>query len=291
MIRRIDPFVVLLLILIAAPLLAGLCFMLLYSTGLLGLLAQGFTTRYWTHVLTDGTTWLSLAYSAVIGGASLGASLALALALQAGLGARVSSGALHGLLFLPLALAPLVAALASVEILGNAGLLARVAHAAGWIDRPEDFPSILYTFSGAGIVVTHMMLVTPFLLLLLDRVARHESLAALLGVAHTLGASPWQAWRRISLPVLVRASAPVLSIYWVVLMGAYDVPLLVGAQYPAMMSVLIERRFSQFDLSVRPEAYVLASLYAVVATGLLLALFSLRKRRGLHGRGPPVRGA
>jgi putative spermidine/putrescine transport system permease protein len=117
-----------------------------------------------------------------------------------------------------------------------------------------------------------MMLVTPFLMLLLDRVARHESLEMLSAVARTLGASPWQAWRRVSLPVLVRASAPVLSIYWVVLMGAYDVPLLVGAQYPAMMSVLIERRFSQFDLDLRPEAYALATLYAVVATGLVVRL-------------------
>jgi putative spermidine/putrescine transport system permease protein len=257
----------------------------------MGLLASGFTLRYWVHVLADGNTWLSLAYSVVIGGAGLAASLAAALALQATLGSRLHSGALQGLLFLPLALAPLVAALISVEIFGNAGLVARLAHAAGLIDRPEDFPSILYSFSGAGIVLTHMMLVTPFLVLLLDRVARHESIAALEGVARTLGATPWQAWRRIRLPVLMRACAPVLTIYWVVLMGAYDVPLLVGAQYPAMISVLIERRFSQFDLNMRPEAYALASLYAVVATGLLLALFSSRNRRGLQRRSPRRRDA
>ncbi len=287
MIRRIgtDPFVALLPVLIAAPLLAGLCFMLLYSLGLVGLLAHGFTTRYWAHVLADPSTWLSLAYSAIIGAGSLGASLALALALQAALGARVRSGALHGLLFMPLALAPLVAALVSVEILGNAGLVARAAHAAGLIDRPEDFPSILYNFSGTGIVVTHMLLVTPFLILLLDRIAGHESLAALVAVARSLGASSWQAWRRVSLPVLLRASAPVLSIYGVVLMGAYDVPLVVGAQYPVMISVLIERRFSQFDLGMRPEAYALASLYAAVAMGVLLVLFSLRNWRGLPPRG------
>jgi putative spermidine/putrescine transport system permease protein len=291
MIKRIDPFVVLLLILIAAPLVAGLCFMLLYGTGLLGLLAHGFTTVYWAHVLADRNTWFSLAYSAVIGGASLVASLALALALQSVLGSRVSTGALQGLLFLPLTLAPLTSALVSVELLGNAGLVARAAHGVGLLDRPEDFPSILHTVSGAGIVLTHMMLVTPFLVLLLDRVARHESLAALLEVARMLGASPWQAWRRVGLPVLVRASAPVLSVYWVVLMGAYDVPLLVGAQYPAMMSVLIERRFSQFDLSMRPEAYVLATVYGVVATALLLAVFSSWQRRDLHRFGPPIRGA
>ena len=60
-----------------------------------------------------------------------------------------------------------------------------------------------------------------------------------------------------------------------------------------VMSVLIERRFSQFDLGLRPEAYALASLYAVLATAVLLLLFSSRRRRrrGLAGRSMRGRGA
>ena len=281
----IDPWIGLLVILIAGPLLIGLGFMLLYSTGLIGLLATGFTLRFWTRVLLDGQTWVALTYSALLGGASLGASLALALALQAALGARLRTGALRGLLFLPMAVPPLVAALLSVHMLGNAGLLSRLAHAAGVVARPEDFPTLLYTSVGLGIVVTHMTLVTPFLLLLLDRLARHESVAELEQVARTLGASRWQAWQRVSLPVLMRASAPVLSVYFVVLMGAYEVPLLVGAQYPSMIAVLIQRRFSQFDMGTRPEAYVLASLYACVAMGLLLVLLASRARHNALERG------
>lgn len=277
--RRFDPWIGLLFAVIAGPLMAGFVFMLLYSTGLIGLLATGFTLRYWSGVLVDGQTWISLAYSAMLGGASLGASLVLALALQAALGVRLRTGALRGLLFLPMAIPPLVAALLSVQMLGNAGLLSRVAHAAGLVARPEDFPTLLYTSAGLGIVITHVMLVTPFLLLLLDRFARHALLSDLEQVARTLGASPWQAWRRVCLPVLLRASAPVLSVYLVVLMGAYEVPLLVGTQYPSMISVLIQRRFSQFDMGTRPEAYVLASIYAFLAAGLLLVLLAPRAGR------------
>jgi len=283
--KGLDPWIGLLLVVTAAPLLAGLGFMLLYSTGVIGLLAEGFTLRYWVRVLLDGQTWISLSYSAAIGGVSLGASLALAFALQAALGGRQRKGALGRLLFLPMVVPPIVAALIGVELLGNAGLLARLAHAIRWVDRPEDFPALLYTPSGAGIVLTHMMLVVPFLLLLLDRLALHESVAALEQVARTLGASRWQAWRRVRLPVLMRASAAVLGVYFVVLMGAYEVPLLVGAQYPSMISVLIQRRFSQFDLGTRPEAYVLASVYACLATGLLLALFAARARKRTRERG------
>lgn len=283
--RRFDPWIGLLVAVIAGPLMAGLVFMLLYSTGLIGLLGTGFTLRYWSHVLVDGQTWISLAYSALLGGASLGASLALALALQAALGVRLRTGALRGLLFLPMAIPPLVAALLSVQMLGNAGLLSRVAHAAGLVARPQDFPTLLYTSAGLGIVITHVMLVTPFLLLLLDRLARHALLSDLEQVARTLGASPWQAWRRVCLPVLLRASAPVLTVYFVVLMGAYEVPLLVGAQYPAMISVLIQRRFSQFDIGTRPEAYVLASIYACLAAGLLLMLSARSARRNTQEHG------
>jgi putative spermidine/putrescine transport system permease protein len=276
--RRVDPWILLLVVVTAGPLAAGLGFMLLYSTGVIGLLAGGFTLRYWARVLADAHTWISLAYSAWMGAISLGASLGLAFTLQAALGPRLRAGALRGLLFLPMAIPPLVAALLSVELLGNAGLVARLAHAVGWIERPEEFPTLLYTTSGVGILFAHVTLVTPFLLLLLDRLARHESIAELEQVARTLGASRWQAWRRVRLPVLWRACTPVLSVYFLVLTGAYEVPLLVGAQYPSMISVLIQRRFSQFDLGTRPEAYALASLYACLAAGLLLVLFASRAR-------------
>lgn len=276
---RADPWIALLLLMSGGPLLAGLVVMLAYSTGLIGLLSTGFTLHHWAAALGDGQTWVTLGYSASIAAASLGASLGLAFALQAVLGARLTRGALHGLLFVPLAVPPLVAALLSVEVLGNAGLLARFARAFGWLARPQQFPTLLFTRSGVAIVLTHMTLVTPFLLLLFDRLAHNERLAEVALVGRALGASRWQAWRRITLPLLMRAAAPVLSVYFLALMGAFEVPLIVGAQYPAMISVLIQRRLSQFDMSTRPEAYVLATLYAGLAVGLLCALFAARRRR------------
>ena len=281
---RYDAWIALSLIFTLGPVLAGLAVMLLYSTGLIGLLATGFTLRHWSAVLFDAGTWISLLYSALLGCASLGASMALALGLQVALGAELRKGALRSLLFLPLTIPPLVAALLSVELLGNAGLIARLAHAAGAIEQPAEFPTLLYTASGFGVVVTHMTMVWPFLLLLFDRHARHGRVVELEQVSRTLGASAWQTWRRVRLPVLLRASGPVLCVYLVVLTGAYEVPLLVGAQYPSMISVLIQRRFIQFDLSTRPEAYALACLYATLAIGTLLLLFGLRARRAARTR-------
>lgn len=265
------------------PVVVALGFMLVYSVGGIGLLSSGWTLRYWGEALHDGETWASLGYSFAIGLASLALALGLALGLQAALGPQLRRGPLRSLLFVPLAIPALVAALVSVELFGNAGLLARLARAAGWIDMPNDFPSLLFTASGSGIVLTHVLLVGPFLLLLLDRLARHERVDELAWVARSLGASRWQAWRRVTLPVLLRAGMPTLSVYFIVLVGAFEVPLLVGAPYPQMVSVLVQRKFSQFDLASKPQAYVIGSVYALLAMALLMALFAWCGRRGISG--------
>ena len=274
-----DPWIALLLLTVGGSLLAGLTFMLGYSMGLIGVLADGFTLRHWANTLGDAQTWVTLAYSVWIGAASLGSSLLLALALHALLGLRLTRGALHALLFVPLAVPPIVAGLLSAEVLGNSGLVARMARALGLLERPEEFPNLLFTRSGLAIVLTHMTLVTPFLLLYLHRLALNERTAVLAEVARDLGASQWVIWCRVSLPVLMRAAAPALTVYFLALMGAFEVPLIVGAQSPSMAAVLIERRLSQSDMGTRPEAYVLALLYAGVATCLLLAFFKARHRR------------
>ena len=274
-----DPWLALLLLTVGGPLLAGLTFMLGYSVGLIGVLADGFTLRHWANTLGDTQTWITFAYSVWIGVASLGSSLILALVLQALLGARLSRGAAEGMLFVPLAVPPIVAALLSVEVLGNSGLLARIARAFGWLERPEQFPNVLFTRSGLAIVLTHVALVTPFLVLYLNRLARNERIAPLAEVARDLGASRWVIGYRVSLPLLLRAAAPALTVYFLALMGAFEVPLIVGAQSPSMVAVLIERRLSQSDLGARPEAYVLALLYAGMATGVLWAFFNARHRR------------
>ncbi len=93
-------------------------------------------------------------------------------------------------------------------------------------------------------------------------------------------------WRRVTLPVLLRAATPTLSVYFLVLTSAFEVPLLVGASYPQMISVLVQRRFAQFDLVTKPQAYAIASLYGVLAIAFLMAVFAWRRRRGWTADSP-----
>lgn len=67
-----------------------------------------------------------------------------------------------------------------------------------------------------------------------------------------------------------------LNFLW--MLGSYEIPLLLGVQYPMMSSVLIQKRSGQFNLLQRPEAFVLATVYfAVVSIGLMLFLVWRRR--------------
>lgn len=264
------------LLLTLGPVLLALAFMLLYSVGAIGLLSEGWTWRYWRAGLAAADTWLTLGYSLAIGGASLLLALALALGLQAALGPALQGRAVQALLFIPVATPPMVAALVASVWFSNSGVLARLLHALGALERPEHFLTPLQAPSGAGIVLVHVLLVTPFLLLLLARLAQHHRCAALAELAGALGASRWQRWRHVTLPVLLRAARPTLTVYLLALVGAYEIPLVAGAAHPQMVAVHVQRLLTQSEPANRPQAYVAAALYALLALWLLLLL--LRQR-------------
>ena len=268
--------IVLPLLVIGGPMTLAGVFMLVYSLGGIGLLSPGWTLIHWRLVLSDPQTWISLAYSAYVGAASLAGSIVFALAIVFSLGALLRRGALGTLIYLPLTIPPIVAGFLTAELFGGAGLLSRVAYQLGWIARPADFPVLVYSRWGIGIILAHFFLVTPFLVLLFDRLRRNERVDALMQLAQTLGASRWQTLRRVALPVMLCAARPALSVYLIVLIGAFEVPLLIGAQSPSMISVLIWNRFARFDLATRPQAFVLTTLYTVI---MVTALLIVRRSR------------
>ncbi|MGQ0697225.1 MAG: hypothetical protein ACT4PZ_03170 [Panacagrimonas sp.] len=273
-----DLWVLAFVLLTAGPALAGLLFSALYSLGGMGLLTEGWTLMHWRNVLGGGEFWSALAFGFALTVITLMLSVSAALLLVLSLGSRLRRGALGFLIYLPLAVPGTVAALLAYQVLGDAGLLSRVAHALGWVAAPSDFPSLVFDRWGVGIVLTHCAMITPFFVLLFDRLYENEKLADFLQLASTFGASRVQGLRRIVLPLLARRAVPTLAVYGVVLMGAFEVPLLIGAPYPAMISVTIQRRFGLYDLASKPEAHAMATLYLLLAMAGGAALTRFRRR-------------
>lgn len=263
-------------VLAVVPLALGLGYALLYSLGLVGVLGQGFTLRHWAEVLGASALWQSLGYSLYVATVSMGLATGLALGLTLWRRRAFERGPLSFLIYVPLTLPALVMAFFVLQLTSQAGLLARMAAQAGAITEPRQFPSLVNDAAGAGIILTHVLMATPFLLILLLNLYHSTRLPELTQLAQSLGASPAQVRRRVEMPVLLRAALPTLMLYWLFTFGSYEIPLLLGREAPQMVSVLVERKLMRYNLADKPQAYAIAVVYATLTLGLVAGW--LRKR-------------
>ena len=118
----------------------------------------------------------------------------------------------------------------------------------GLIDRASQFPDLVNDPYAIGIVLAFVTMVLPFFVLLFAQVYKNENIAALGALARSLGAGKGQVLRKVSLPLLLRKTRTLVGLYFVFLLGAYEVPLLLGRESPQMLSVLIIRELRQYDL-------------------------------------------
>lgn len=273
--RKIAPAFFLLFA--VAPLAAGLVYVLLYSLGLVGALSQGFTLDNWRNTLTNSGLWASLGLSALLATVVTLVSTALALWLTVWLYPLLQRPRVRFLLHFPLAVPPMVAAFVSFQWLGSSGMLARAAFALGWISQPDQFSPLVNDPWYLGVALTLVLTTAPFFLLLFLSHYQLAGLAQLSQAAATLGAAPRYIQRYVVAPVLLRRAAPTLLLYGIFLFGAYEVPLLLGRQNPALISVFIAQKFNKFNLSDLPVAYVATVLYAALVGGVVV-LFLSKKR-------------
>jgi len=259
-----DPWIAVFVVATGGAVLLALGFSALYGLGLIGTPSRGLTLAHWQAVLTDRGFWIALGFSLGLTVATLTLCMVSALAVVLLLAEQLRRPPLGTLIYLPLAVPGVVAALVSYQVLGDGGLLARITHALGWISQPSEFPSLVFDRHGVGILLTHWAMVTPFFVILLDRLMDHERIPAFRQLARALGATEWAALRRVILPLLSRGALPLCTVYGVVLLAAFEVPLLIGARFPNMISVEIHERIGQFDLALRPQGFVMATLYLVI---------------------------
>ncbi|MEY3050222.1 MAG: hypothetical protein RLY31_7 [Bacteroidota bacterium] len=254
------------------PLALGTAYAWLHSVGLAGIGTNGFTAKHWITVLSDPAWWRSLGFSCWVAAASIGLSLGLALAAVLGRVERWQRGSLSWLVYLPLTLPAMVVAFLVFHTLSGAGLASRLAFRYGLTTGISDFPNWVNDPWGLGIITAHVCMATPFFIILFTNLYRGERLDEYVRLSATLGASPRQQVRHVLLPVLLRGAFPTLVLYFVFVLGSYEIPLLLGSQSPQMVSVLMVRKLQRFDLSDRPQAYVIGVLYVLFVVAVVLRL-------------------
>jgi putative spermidine/putrescine transport system permease protein len=267
------------LLLAVLPVVLSLAYAALYGFGLVGLLSTGFTLEHWRLLATSREVWASAALSVYVAAATVLATAALALPLALALRDRLERGWLAPVLSFPLAVPGTVGAVLALQLLAGAGLVSRITDRLHLTNGIAGFPSLVQDEWLVGVIATHVTLATPFFVFLFADLYRSEQTAALLELAATLGASRRQGLFRVTLPILLHAAVPSLILLFVLVLGSFEVPLLLGRQSPQMLSVLTYRKYALFDLSQKPEAYILSLAFTVLALGLVAV--ACRARRSL----------
>jgi putative spermidine/putrescine transport system permease protein len=251
--------------LVAAPVLAGVGYSALAALGVVGVGATGLSASRLARALGDPLTWRALGWSVRVALlATLLAGAAAVLLAAAFRGARFTDRVGRALAVLPLPLPPVVAATSALFVLGQSGLLARLGYAAGVVRTPADMPALVFDPAGWAVVLALAWKEAPYLTLvagalLVGRGTEAEE------AARTLGATPWQAFRRVTWPALWRGLLPALVAVFAFAAGSYEVAALLGPSDPPALPVLMLERYEDLDLARRGEGYVLTLLALLLA--------------------------
>jgi putative spermidine/putrescine transport system permease protein len=251
---------------VAAPVLVGVAYSGLAAVGLVGFGGTGGSAAARiARVLSDPAVWRSVAWSVWIAGAATAISAALAIALAAAFrSSRPLDRAARAVAVIPLPIPHIVAAVLAVLILGQSGLIARIAFALGWISAPADMPALIYDGAGVGLIIALVWKETPFLALVCFSVLATRA-AALEEAARTLGAGPRQVFRRVTLPILWRGMMPATVAVFAFTVGTYEAAALLGASDPLALPLLTMERYTDASLAARGDAFVLVILAMSIA--------------------------
>ena len=172
------------------------------------------------------------------------------------------------LIDLPFAISPVVIGLSLVLLYGREG----------WFGPWLADHGIQVIFSVPGIVLATIFVSLPFVVREVAPVLREigdEQEQA----ATTLGANAWQTFRRVTLPAIRWGLAYGIVLSTARAIGEFGAVSVVSGKVSGeteTLTLLVEKRFTNFDLA---GAYAASALLAVIALGTLLAMTLLSSRR------------
>ena len=261
------------------PIVFSIGYALAYSLGLTGLLSEGFTWRHWQALFDSSEVWASFGLSLYVAAIVVLATLILSLAIALSVRQSLNRGPLSYAIYLPLAIPATVAAFIAFQVLSGGGYVSRLFMQWGFIEFIVQFPDLVNDGAAVAIIVSHVGLALPFFVILFHEIYASERLDDLVRLAQTMGASKVQVLRRVVLPILLHRGTMHIALLFIVVLGSYEIPLLLGQQAPQMVSVMTMRKYEMFDIAQKPEAFIAALLYTFVVLGMLAYIFRSRQNR------------
>jgi len=269
--RRITPF------LLVAPL--ALYMLAFYALPVASMLFRSIADPTWTlenyRRLADDSVFLAVSWTTLrtalvvtLGTLLLGYPVALALSRLRPAAAAI----VLAIVLLPLWTSVLVRSYAWMVLLGRRGLINELLLSAGIIDAPL---RLLNTPLAVHVAMIHILL--PYMILPIASVLQQID-SALLRAAAGLGASPRNVFAQVVLPLSVPGVVAGILLVFVLSLGFYITPALVGGPRDLMLSMLIAQ---QVDLLNWPYAACLSVALLAITLMLILVLQRLPAVRGV----------
>ena len=165
---------------------------------------------------------------------------------------------------LPLMIPYLVGIALVILFFSNGGIIARLLHAVGIIEETGDFPRLLNTQGGWGIMLVYLWKQVPFTALIIHSV--------LLGLgpeyeeaALTLGATPLRTFWYVTLPQIMPGVVTATVIVFAFNFGSFEAPFILGGGFPSTLPVEAWRAFDDADYTRRLRAMAIVMFISVVS--------------------------
>lgn len=170
----------------------------------------------------------------------------------------------------------LVGGVAIIMLFTQSGLLARFARLLSVIESPSDFPWLVFDPHGIGIMLEYIWKETVFIGVIVLAVLHslgtdYEELAA------SLGATRWQRFRHVLLPLMMPGILSASIIVFAFSFGAFEIPFLLGATFPVTLPVVAYRAYADVDLNARSEAMAMSMVITVIITLLTYGYMRLSR--------------
>lgn len=178
------------------------------------------------------------------------------------------------LVVIPFGTSLLVRNYAWMVILGNNGLVNSALRWIGLIDEPLP---LLYNRFGAVVGMSHVLMPYMILVLLTSMRGIDRSMGL---AAHSLGAAPFRAFRTVFLPLTLPGIAAGCVLVFIMSLGFFVTPALLGGRGGTMISMVIETQINQlvnWPLGAALSILLLAATFALLGAG---AWFASRWRGG-----------
>jgi putative spermidine/putrescine transport system permease protein len=168
----------------------------------------------------------------------------------------------------PLILPHIAVAFIVLVFWSKSGVISSIGYHLGLVETVSEFPSVLFSGNGFGMILAYIYKEIPFTILLAYAVLKRMN-PQQIQTARMLGAGEGRVFTRIVLPHMARTLHTAFIILFLYSFGAFDIPFLLGESSPGMLSIEAYNLYFRRELADRPAAMAILTCMFLFSLGFI----------------------